>query len=49
MPAVGSPMAKCCVIYDDTANWFLCSAFIYIGFDKYTFWKLFNEMNKCEK
>jgi uncharacterized membrane protein len=52
MPAVGSPMAKCghcCVIYDGTAISFVCSAFIYIRFDKYKSWKLFNEMDKCEK
>jgi len=46
MPVVGSPMAKCghcCVIYDGTANSFVCSAFIYIGFDKSKSWKLFNK------
>ena len=52
MPAVGSPMAKCgrcCVIRKGTAISFVWSAFIYIGFDNYTSWKLCNKRNNYGK
>ena len=52
MPAVVSPMAKyghCYVIDEGTAISLVCSAFIYIEFDNYTSWKLFNKWNKYGK